>query len=429
MSAQRPGDHRIHVLRILAALLAAVLSVPLLTGTAHAADDWYVSTAGSDGNDCTSPATACRTVAGALAKATAGGTIDVAAGTYPETLVIRSDVTLRGAGAASTVVGPISLWDADVTAELAKLTVSGGQRTAGGGIENHGTLTVRESVIRDNRAWVGEGYQAYGAGVFNQGTLTLIDSTVSGNIANGLTNQPASGLGGGIYNGGTLTVTGSTISGNTAQIGGGLYNLGTLVMTNSTISGNTAKVGGGLHTTDSGLSRLGFVTVANNTGQGQYQGFGSGGGVSGTGRTELTASVVGGNTDATGGAPDCGGTVSSGGANVIGNTTGCTLTGATASDTTGKDPRLGPLADNGGPTQTHGLLEGSPARDAAWESTAQRWTSAGRRGRRESPATAGPWRPRPTEDSPHRRAPATSGATTRAQPCWRTRTPRRSSSV
>jgi hypothetical protein len=29
------------------------------------------------------------------------------------------------------------------------------------------------------------------------------------------------------------------------------------------------------------------------------------------------------------------------------------------------DPRLGPLADNGGPTRTHALLLGSPAVDAA----------------------------------------------------------------
>src|SRR5207237_9453115 len=36
----------------------------------------------------------------------------------------------------------------------------------------------------------------------------------------------------------------------------------------------------------------------------------------------------------------------------------------TVGDLLGKDPRLGPLADNGGRTLTHALLSGSPAIDA-----------------------------------------------------------------
>jgi hypothetical protein len=59
----------------------------------------------------------------------------------------------------------------------------------------------------------------------------------------------------------------------------------------------------------------------------------------------------------------------SAGYNLIGNGAGCNFAQA-ATDRVGTpaapiDPRLGPLADNGGPTQTHALLADSPAIDAA----------------------------------------------------------------
>lgn len=61
-------------------------------------------------------------------------------------------------------------------------------------------------------------------------------------------------------------------------------------------------------------------------------------------------------------APDCGGagTLNSQDFNLSGDSTGCTITGTVAHNQSG-DPRLAPLANNGGPTQTHGLYIGSPA--------------------------------------------------------------------
>ena len=52
------------------------------------------------------------------------------------------------------------------------------------------------------------------------------------------------------------------------------------------------------------------------------------------------------------------------------------------------DPRLGPLASNGGPTQTHALLLGSPAIDAASTPDCPTTTSAGCCARRGRPATS-----------------------------------------
>jgi len=57
---------------------------------------------------------------------------------------------------------------------------------------------------------------------------------------------------------------------------------------------------------------------------------------------------------------DCGGNVASNGYNLI--RTNCGVI-TTTGDLIGFDPVLGPLADNGGPTPTHALADGSPALD------------------------------------------------------------------
>jgi hypothetical protein len=61
-------------------------------------------------------------------------------------------------------------------------------------------------------------------------------------------------------------------------------------------------------------------------------------------------------------APDVSATVTSNGNNLIGKTDGSS--GWIGSDLLDKDPMLGPLANNGGPTQTMALLPGSPAINA-----------------------------------------------------------------
>ena len=144
--------------------------------------------------------------------------------------------------------------------------------------------------------------------------------------------------GGGIYTVvGTLTVTNSTISGNTASRGGGIFNNGgTVTITNSTISGNTAQFrGGGIAATPAARCR------ARNT-------------------------IIALNTSANG--PDVYGPLTSEGFNLIGNDAGATIAPAPVfrSDRPPArtiDPLLGPLQDNGGPTQTHALLSGSLAID------------------------------------------------------------------
>ena len=76
----------------------------------------YVATTGNDtSNTCSSAATPCKTISHALTETPAGGTVSVAAGTYPEQVTITKNVSIIGAGAASTVIEPstLSLYDAD----------------------------------------------------------------------------------------------------------------------------------------------------------------------------------------------------------------------------------------------------------------------------------------------------------------------------
>src|SRR5207247_10700018 len=118
-----------------------------------------------------------------------------------------------------------------------------------------------------------------------------------------------------------------TISGNTAvNDGGGLQaNNVTATLTNVTISANSAGVGGGISQTI-GSVRLKNTIVANNTG----------------GNCSVPVVSLGNNLDS-------------------GNT--CALTGP--GDLINVNPMLGPLQNNGGPTDTHALAAGSPAADAA----------------------------------------------------------------
>ena len=75
------------------------------------------------------------------------------------------------------------------------------------------------------------------------------------------------------------------------------------------------------------------------------------------GNLTLANTIVAGNTASTG--PDVVGAVTSLGYNLIGNPSGGS--GFVSSDLQGVNPLLGPLQNNGGPTETMALLPGSPA--------------------------------------------------------------------
>ncbi len=189
----------------------------------------------------------------------------------------------------------------------------------------------------------GSGGDAEGAGIYtlNSTWHDLQNSTLSGNIATG---------------GAAGDVTSGSGNGGDAW-GGGMYaRQGTLIMLHATVANNEANGGTG------GAS-------------GGSDGAGTGGGLvfdgTSSSTVDLQNTIVAGNMASTA-SPDVhevSNAFSSSDYNLIGDGTGSTgFTGANDQVGTGAspvDPLLGPLQDNGGPTESHALLVGSPALDAA----------------------------------------------------------------
>jgi hypothetical protein len=206
-----------------------------------------------------------------------------------------------------------------VDGRKAHIAISGNNAARVFGVGSGARLALRNLTVEKGSADLGDG----GGGVLNRGTLTVSGSTISDNRASG-------GPGGGIANLGTAAVSGSTLSDNLASAyGGGISNGsgGTLTVTNSTLSGNSATNGDG---------------IANNSGTTTLK------------NTIVSDGSPGGNCSVGSGA------ITDGGHNLSSDnscvTAATSLPGVT-------NLMLGPLADNGGPTQTHALGERSPAVD------------------------------------------------------------------
>ncbi|HTX80505.1 MAG TPA: sortase [Longilinea sp.] len=216
----------------------------------------------------------------------------------------------------------------------------------GGAIYNgNATATVTGSVFTGNRA---SGYMSpYGGAIcnINSGSMTITNSVFSGNSAD-------SG-GGVIYNANssTIKVIGSTLTGNSSWVGGGLFNnnSSTATMADSTLTGNSAASGGAV------IIRPGTtVTLLNDTFYGNSASYYGADVFNYSGTLNYANSILShplAGTDC----EDWG---------WIGTNTANLVQDGSCSPALDGDPTLGPLADNGGPTQTMALLAGSPAIDA-----------------------------------------------------------------
>ncbi|MGB5523842.1 MAG: right-handed parallel beta-helix repeat-containing protein [Polyangiales bacterium] len=252
-------------------------------------------------------------------------------------IIINNDVILDGEDNL-TVDGndSDSLFSNENTTELHGLTVI---RRLGVGIENDGTLTLMNSTVSGNNDPNPEGRQ----GIENRGTLTLMNSTVSGNDTWG-----------GIHNYGIMTLTNSTVSDNACSAdceGGGIRNEGTMTMTNSTVSGNTSDRDGGgiIHARD------GTLTIVNSTVSGNTAMLG-GTAIAVEGTMILTNTLIDGT---------CTNSVTSNGYNI--ESPGNTCRFDQQGDQSGVSAvllDLQPLANNGGPTQTHAITTDSAAFNA-----------------------------------------------------------------
>ncbi len=293
--------------------------------------------------------------------ANGGDTIDFAAnvtGTITLTsdqLLVETSLTITGPGARTLTVARSSAngtpdfgifavavsGGSSVTVSISGLTIANGNSAEGGGISNNGTLTVSDCTISGNHA------SLVGGGLVNNNgrTVTLTNCTLSGNAA-----DDSSSAGGAIFNLGTMIISNCTLAGNSSgDDGGALSNSGGMVvMRNCTISGNSARLaGGGAENSNSGTVQIGNSVVAGNT-----------------------------LTDSGGTGPDVNGTFASDGYNLIRIGNGSTgFTDGVNNDQIGisgtpRNAFLGPLQNNGGPTDTEALFSISPAINAGNDATA-----------------------------------------------------------
>jgi hypothetical protein len=189
------------------------------------------------------------------------------------------------------------------------------------GVTCAGRLTLDHVEVSHNQ-WNQAGA---GGGIMNEGSLTMTDSTFGYNNASS---------GGGIFNRNMLTLVNSTLSGNTAsEKGGGVYNESTsapMKLFNTTLSANLAAEGGGVYAADSTTSQLTNSLLASNLA----------------------------NTS-----PDCAGSLTSNGYNLVGSTSGCNFAAST-DDLTNTNAKIGLLIGPPGDPNYIPLLAGSPAIDA-----------------------------------------------------------------
>jgi hypothetical protein len=413
--------------RWLVAFLLIGMLLPVMT--VHIVGAATINVNGATGTDsatCGASGSPCKTISYAVTtRAGNGDAVNVAAGTYTESVTITKPVTITGAGQNATKIdggnaNQVLHINTGANVAIHKVTVQNGSGGPGGGIYNGGTLVLTDALVATNTGTAsGGGFfndggatlnlktvaisgnkAKTGAGIYNDGAVTLDTVTINGNAA--------SESGGGIYNNqGALTITNSVINGNSATnpgLGGGIYNTTATAKTTiatTTISGNTAKFGGGIANDTNGAVKVDQSTINGNTvtdiGGGIYNRAagvvaltsstlsgntatpGAGGGFDSFGGTGILTNVtVAGNTSVGFGNNDgistdgnmtlhgtlvadgCGGSITSSDYNLdIG--VSCKFTGP--HDQKGINPQIGPLANNGGPTFTHALAQGSPAVD------------------------------------------------------------------
>ncbi|NCT67695.1 MAG: hypothetical protein GXC76_08625 [Rhodanobacteraceae bacterium] len=330
------------------------------------------------------------------------GTITLATGAIP----VRVDsLTLDGPGrGALTIDGN----DADrvflhprggkltlhaVTVQRGRDRASGFDLAGGGCIASAGYVVLDEATVRNCYAG-GEG--AYGGGLYAY-ALTMASSTLSGNIALGVHESAGTAaFGGGAFvyamelvastvsgnraahainpgresydiGGALVTVLGGSVQGSTIDTNyswgraGGIVTFNDVSITNSTLSGNVAAndIAGALL-----LRWPAAAQIANSTITANRAAAGGGGIWLATSGSRLHSSIVAGNAAGDPALTDLHGDRSiaiGGDHNLIGHA-GPSVT--VPPGTLATDPRLGPLAANGGPTRTHALQADSPAIDA-----------------------------------------------------------------
>ena len=305
-------------------LVAVVLS-SLLVGMSGLARANLISVNTTDGESdaaplCTLPdAVAAHNTGAAVNGCAAGSGDDVIR--FDVTGTITIDEPLEIMSGSLAIVGP-SFGCSSVGS--CGIVISGGGTTQIIVADTGTTVVLDVLTLTNGFAAVGTGG---GGAVFANGTdLGIFDSLLVNNQAEGF----LGGEGGAIFGEhGTIEITNSTLANNTAvpgalgSLGGAIFSFVPLTITNTTISGNSAGLGGGI---DIGLT------------------------------ASLKGTILSSNTGG-----NCNNLPIDVGFNISSDASCLFLLGSHSLNST--DPMLGPLQNNGGPTETFALLAGSPAID------------------------------------------------------------------
>ena len=248
-----------------------------------------------------------------------------------------------------------------LTGSAVTLNTTAGTQAAGGGIYvANDYLSLYDSTVNNNSTI---GNESSGGGISTpNSSVTLTRSTVSGNSTAG-----PDAVGGGIQAYYT-TLVGSTVSGNQTTAasahGGGIFGY-QVTLYNSTVSGNSTSGngsnGGGIAVDEDGTITLAQSTVTSN--QVTHSSAVGGGLFADNGSVVLTGTIVSAN-GAAGSNPD----ISASGGSIQANYSliGTAITPTSGSNNVMTDsPQIGALTNNGGNTETHELIAGSPAINAS----------------------------------------------------------------
>ena len=311
-----------------------------------------------------------------------------------EDTTISGNITAAGTGGGVhvTEAAAVTVRDSRITHNYA--LGSGGLRVGRGGVVDD--FALERCVISGNTCgsisaikWGGGNVDYYGSGIWldNVTSATIDACTISDNMTpeyTGVEEAPADpkyyapdftgdwGGGSGIYaDGGTLTLRNSTLSGNTTYAGlGAIHRADTGGLPVYNIATPTP---GGLYM-ESGSALIQNCTFFENAG---------GGVIVKSGTSIIESSIFSGNIQSDVGDAYPVDLVNSGGTINIRNSLIKTATGGHGlidgenGNIVGVDPKLGTLADNGGPTQTQALLPGSPAIDTGSNPENLSWDQRG----------------------------------------------------
>jgi hypothetical protein len=274
-------------------------------------------------------------------------------------LDIIAKVNIIGAGKDATVISAaysyntsinrvMDIFNASGTVTISDLTIKWGRITegseGGAGIRQIGsfsTVVLERVAILENVITT----TAPGGGIAASGVMTISDSTIMLNNT--------FGNGGGIYApyNSNLTIDRSAIAYNSGEAGGGIYCDSSAMIRNDTITGNTANfAGGGIYKWNSG----GLMTISQSTltGNGVGGAESDGWAIFNYGNVNVFYSILAANASKSA----CYYDITTGSTNI-------STDDSCGSSFTVTDPLLGPLADHGGYSDTHALLNGSPAID------------------------------------------------------------------